>query len=348
MRALAERNGHSTLAKEVAMTTKNQVLDGDKWKEIIREYQNPNFLKATGQVFTSVIPYLGMMVLMYFTLNISYWLTLLLAIPTGGFAVRTFIVFHDCGHQSFWGSKNKRANDITGVITGILTFTPYHIWRRNHAKHHATVGKLDQRGKGDVWMLTTEEWEGANQWKRLAYRIYRFPLILFTLGAWLNIIVFQRFPIGKLDRQDKRSILITDLVLAIIIVLVCMLIGLKAYLLVHIPAMMIAASAGVWLFYVQHQFPGAYWARGREWKYIRACMEGSSFYQLPRLLQFFTGNIGFHHIHHLSHLIPNYRLEDCLNEHPELAVKPISLKDTLALLRIRLWDESKNIYVGIP
>jgi omega-6 fatty acid desaturase (delta-12 desaturase) len=169
---------------------------------------------------------------------------------------------------------------------------------------------------------------------------------LFTIGAWLSIIVFQRLPIGKLDRQEKRSILITDLVLAIIIVLVSMLIGLRAYLLVQIPAMMIAASVGVWLFYVQHQFPGSYWARDCEWKYIRACMEGSSFYQLPRLLQFFTGSIGFHHLHHLSHLIPNYRLEDCSTEHPELAVKPITLKDTLALLRIRLWDESKNIYVG--
>jgi acyl-lipid omega-6 desaturase (Delta-12 desaturase) len=330
------------------MTTKNQVLEGGKWKEIVREYQSPNFLKATGQIFTSVIPYLGMMVLMYFTLGISYWLTLLLAIPTAGFAVRTFIIFHDCGHQSFWGSKNKRANDITGVITGILTFTPYHIWRRAHAKHHATVGKLDQRGKGDVWMLTTDEWEGANQWKRLAYRTYRFPLILFTIGAWLNILVFQRVPIGKLDRQDKTSILLTDLALAIIILLVCMLIGVKAYLLVQLPAMMIAASAGVWLFYVQHQFPGAYWARGREWKYIRACMEGSSFYKLPRVFQFFTGSIGFHHIHHLSHLIPNYRLEDCFNEHPELAIKPITLKDTLALSRIRLWDESIKTYVGFP
>lgn len=330
------------------MTTKSQTLDGGEWKEIVKAYQKPDLLRATGQIFTSVVPYIGMMALMVFSLDISLWLTLLLAIPTAGFAVRTFIIFHDCGHQSFWGSKNRTANDITGVITGILTFTPYHIWRRSHAKHHATVAKLDQRGKGDVWMLTTDEWEGASQWKRLGYRVYRFPLILFTIGAWLNIIVFQRLPLGKLDRQDKRSILITDLALAILIALVIWLIGWKAYVLVHIPAMMIAASAGVWLFYVQHQFPGAYWARGREWKYIRACMEGSSYYRLPRLLQFFTGNIGFHHLHHLSHLIPNYRLEDCLNEHPELAVKPITLKDTLALLRIRLWDERLNAYVGFP
>jgi len=324
-----------------------QNLQNVKWIEIIRNYQVPDLNQAVGQILTSVVPYIGLMILMVFTIKISYW-TLLLVIPAGGFAIRTFIIFHDCGHQSFFGAKNKRANDVLGVITGILTFTPYHFWRRAHAKHHATVAKLDQRGKGDVWMLTVDEWNEASRWKKLAYRVYRNPLVLFTVGAWFNIIVAQRIPFPGMDPQDKRSILLTDLALLVIAVSISLVIGWRAYLLIQIPVMMIAASVGVWLFYVQHQFPGAYWARKDEWDYLTACLEGSSFYKLPDVLRFFTGNIGFHHLHHLSHLVPNYHLPRLSREQPEFAVQPITLRDTRKLLDIRLYDESTRSYVGYP
>ncbi len=325
-----------------------QDIEINNWIDIVRQYQAPDFSKVIGQILTSIIPYLGLMILMYFTLGISYWWTLLLAVPAAGFAVRTFIIFHDCGHQSFFGSKNKRANDILGVITGILTFTPYHFWRRAHAKHHATVAKLDQRGKGDVWMLTVDEWNEANKWKKLAYRVYRNPLILFTIGAWINMLVAQRIPFPGMAPQDKRSILLTDLALLVIAVSVSLLIGWKSYLLIQLPVILLALSIGVWLFYIQHQFPGAYWARDDDWDYLTACMQGSSYYQLPEIMRFFTGNIGFHHLHHLSHLVPNYHLPLLLTEHPELAVKPITLWDTRKLLGIRLYDEAQAMYVGYP
>ena len=193
-----------------------QDIQNVNWIEIIRKYQVPDQNKAIGQLFSSIVPYIGLMILMVFSIRFSYW-TLLLVIPAAGFAVRTFIIFHDCGHQSFFGAKNKRANDVLGVITGILTFTPYHFWRRAHAKHHATVAKLDQRGKGDVWMLTVDEWNGASKWKKLTYRIYRNPLVLFTIGAWINMIILQRIPLPGMDPQDKRSILLTDLALLLIL-----------------------------------------------------------------------------------------------------------------------------------
>jgi omega-6 fatty acid desaturase (delta-12 desaturase) len=317
------------------------------WREIIRRYQVPDINQAVGQILTSVVPYIGLMILMVFTIRISYW-SLLLAIPAAGFAVRTFIIFHDCGHQSFFGAKNKRANDLLGVITGLLTFTPYHFWRRAHAKHHATVAKLDQRGKGDVWMLTVDEWNEASKWKKFTYRVYRNPLVLFTVGAWINMIIAQRIPFPGMDPQDKRSILLTDLALLLIAITFSLVFGWKAYLLIQIPVMMLASSIGVWLFYVQHQFPGAYWARKGDWDYLTACLQGSSFYKLPEVLRFFTGNIGYHHLHHLSHLIPNYHLPRLSREQPELAVQPITLKDTGKLLAIRLYDEARQSYVGYP
>ena len=290
------------------MDTYVQSLEKVNWIEMVRKYQAPDFQKAVSQIITSVVPYIGMMILLYFTIDISYWWALLLVVLTGGFAVRTFIIFHDCGHQSFFGSKNKKANDILGVITGILTFTLYHFWRRAHAKHHATVAKLDHRGSGDVWMMTLDEWNEVSTLKKFTYRVYRYPLILFTIGAWGNMIVAQRIPFPSMDPQDKRSILLTDLALLVTGLFSSLIIGWKAYLLIQIPVMMVASSIGVWLFYIQHQFPGAYWARDNEWDYLKACMQGSSYYQLPEVLRFFTGNIGFHHLHHLSHLVPNYHL----------------------------------------
>ncbi len=325
-----------------------QSFEKVNWIEMVRKYQAPDYSKAVGQIFTSALPYMAIMILMYFTLGISYWWVLLLAFLAGGFAVRTFIIFHDCGHQSFFGSKNKKANDILGVITGILTFTPYHFWRRAHAKHHATVAKLDHRGNGDVWMMTVDEWNEANKWKKFTYRVYRNPLILFTIGAWLNMIVAQRIPFPGMDPQDRKSILLTDITLLVIGLSTSLIIGWKAYLLIQIPVMMVASSIGVWLFYIQHQFPGAYWARDNEWDYLTACMQGSSYYQLPEVLRYFTGNIGFHHLHHLSHLVPNYHLPTFAIEQPALAVEPITLWDTRKLMGIRLYDEAEGVYVGCP
>lgn len=331
------------------MNTESNILIGGNWKEIVKRYRKYDVSKNIEQLATSVLPYLGIMVLMYFSLDYSYWLTLLLGIVAGGFAVRTFIIFHDCGHGSFFGPKNNQWNNIVGKITGVLTFTPYLHWKRSHARHHVTVADLDKRGEGDMMLMTLKEWEQASGIKRVGYWIYRQPLILFTIGAWLNILVFQRFWFGAMDRKDKLSVLTTNLALVIIIAIVSMIVGFKNYLLIQLPPMMVAASVGVWLFYVQHQFPNAYWARTDEWNKMDACLKGSSYYKLPKALQWITGNIGFHHIHHLDSLIPNYELERCTNENPEFQVNPpVTIKMGMQALGYRLWDEENKEYVGFP
>jgi omega-6 fatty acid desaturase (delta-12 desaturase) len=280
---------------------------------------------------------------MVLSLDVSYWLTLLLSIPTAGFLVRIFIIFHDCGHGSFFASR--RANDLVGAFTGVLTFTPYHRWRRAHAVHHATAGDLDRREMGDVWTMTVMEYIEAPAVRRLGYRLYRNPVIMFTLGSWLSFLVFQRFWYRE-GKRERNSVLWTNLALLFIVVVASFTIGLKAYLLVQLPVLFLAATAGVWLFYVQHQFEGVYWERHENWDYMDAALRGSSFYKLPRLLQWFSGNIGFHHIHHLSPRIPNYNLEQCHNENPLFHIEPVTLRSSLNSLGFRLYDEEHRRLVG--
>jgi len=314
------------------------------WRKILAQYQNPDAWRSWWQVINSVIPFLGMWVVMYFSLQVSYWLTLLLAIPTAGFMVRTFIIFHDCGHGSFF--KSQKWNDIVGFVTGVLTFTPYYHWKHDHAIHHATAGNLDRRGVGDVKTLTVEEYLALPWWKKIGYRIMRNPLILFTVGSFIVFVFTHRFWGPGAGRRERASVLWTNLALAIILSLLMVFLGWKEVLLVHVPILLIACSAGVWLFYVQHNFEGTYWERRDNWDFLKAGLEGSSFYKLPAVLNWFTGNIGFHHIHHLAPKIPNYKLPKVYKENPLFQVEPLTILRSLKSLGFRLWDEKTKRMVG--
>jgi omega-6 fatty acid desaturase (delta-12 desaturase) len=282
---------------------------------------------------------------MYFTLSVSYWLTLAMAPLAAGFLVRIFIISHDCGHGSFF--RSQKANNIVGPIAATMVFTPYGSWRYRHAVHHATAGNLDRRNMGDIWTLTAEEYLKAPFWKRLSYRLYRNPLILFFLGPFYYFVISNRYPSRNATQRERRSILKTNLALAAIVLLASLTIGLKAYLMIQLPIILFAGTAGAWLFYVQHQFEGVYWERTPRWNYVTQAIEGSSFYRLPKILQWFSGNIGFHHVHHLSPLIPNYFLERCHREQPLFRkAKEITLLTGLRSLKYRLWDEDRRQLIG--
>ena len=293
----------------------------------------------------TIVPYLGLWYLMYLCLSVSYWLVVPLAILAGAFMVRTFIIFHDCGHGSFL--KSKLANAVVGCLTGVLTLTPYYQWRWEHAIHHSSSGDLDRRGTGDVWTLTVEEYLQASRWKKFAYRLARNPCVLFVLAPLVLFLVINRVPNSRAPRRERLSVHWTNLAVVWIAGGLIWVFGWKAYLIIQLTVLMVAGSAGVWLFYVQHQFEGVYWARNDNWDYATAALQGSSFYKLPKLLQWFTGNIGFHHIHHLSPRIPNYNLEKCHDAEPLFqAVKPITLLGSLKSFTFRLWDEQRHRLVG--
>lgn len=310
----------------------------------VARYQRADLRHSIWQLANSLGPYLALWYLMFLSLRVSYLLTLLLALPTAGFMVRIFIIFHDCGHGSFF--KSRQANDIVGIITGVLTFTPYYRWRHDHAIHHATAGDLDRRGVGDVPTLTVREYLALPGWRRFIYRFWRHPLILFTIGSFVMFTVIQRLPAPGGGRREQWSVHATNLALAGLISLLIYLMGWQAYLLIQIPVLLIAAAAGVWLFYVQHNFEGTYWQHHEQWDFVTAALHGSSFYRLPIVLQWFTGNIGFHHIHHLGPRIPNYFLAKCYRENPILHVKPLTLLSSLRSLHLRLWNEETNQIVG--
>jgi omega-6 fatty acid desaturase (delta-12 desaturase) len=319
-------------------------LDHRTIKQILSRYQTPIPWRSLMQLATSIIPFVAIWVVMVWSLEVSYALTLVLSVFAAGFAARTFIIFHDCGHGSFFSSQ--RANDITGIITGLFTFTPYYRWRRDHAVHHATAGDLDRRGTGDVMTLTVDEYLALPTWRRRYYAFFRHPITLFTFGAFLVFTVGHRFSSTVSGRKERLGVWYTNLLLAGIISLLIYLVGWKAFLLIQVPITFISASAGVWLFYVQHNFEGTYWERHSNWDFFKAGLIGSSFYKLPSILQWFTGNIGFHHIHHIGSHIPNYLLEKCYRENPELQVPPMTIRKSLNCLRLRLWDEKERRMVG--
>ena len=316
------------------------------WKKIVTRYQRPALRHSVWQIVNTLVPYAVLWYLMYRSLAVSYWLTVPLAIVAAGFLVRAFIIFHDCGHGSFF--KSRRANDIWGFITGVLTFTPYYLWRWEHAIHHASSGDLERRGTGDVWTLTVQEYLEASRWKRFAYRLARNPVVLFVIAPMFLFLVRQRFPAsGKPSRRERDSVHWTNLALLAVAAAMSTIFGLKAYVIIQVSVLAMAGSAGVWLFYVQHQFEGVYWERGQEWDYAMAALKGSSFYKLPKVLQWFSGNIGFHHIHHLSPAIPNYNLEKCHKAEPLFqTVKPVTLLRSLKSFTFRLWDERHHRLVG--
>ncbi|MFQ5709710.1 MAG: fatty acid desaturase [bacterium] len=315
------------------------------WRKIVAQYEHPSVWRSGWQVVNSLFLYFLFWYLMYLSLNISYWLTLALAIPAAGLLVRSFIILHDCGHGSFF--KSQKVNVILGGVVGVLTFTPFYYWRHDHAVHHATAGDLDRRIVGDIWTMTVKEYLASSPWKRFAYRLYRNPLVMFGLGPIFLFLITYRFARPAANKRERHSVYRTSLVILGIGVLMSVTIGLRNYVLVQLPIMMIASSAGVWMFYVQHQFEEVYWERHENWDYVAVALQGSSFYKLPKVLQWFTGNIGFHHIHHLSPRIPNYYLEKCYKENPMFQrMKQITLRSSLKTLSLRLWDEDSRKLVG--
>lgn len=315
------------------------------WKQIVARYQKSSTGRAVWQMVNSFVPYVGLWFLMYFTRSVSWWLTVPLAVLTGAMLVRTFIIFHDCGHGSFFSSA--KANHILGAITGVMTFTPYYHWRWEHAIHHSSSGDLDRRGMGDIWTLTVQEYLESSRWRRFAYRLARNPVVLFVVAPMFVFLIQQRVPKLRAPTRERYSVYWTNLALGSIAAGLIALFGLKAYLIIQLTLLATAGAAGVWLFYVQHQFEGVYWERNENWDYAEAALKGSSFYKLPKVLQWLSGNIGFHHIHHLSPRIPNYHLEKCHDAEPLFqTVKPVTLIGSLKSLTFRLWDERRRRLVG--
>ena len=320
-------------------TINNHQANDHSWQKLIMKYNQPDLRKSIWQILNSLLPYLFLWYLMVQSLQISYWITLLLTLIASGFLIRLFIIFHDCGHGSFF--KSKKANDIVGMIFGILAFTPYYKWHNQHSGHHATTVNLDKRGIGDVWTLTVDEYLNASKWKRFFYKAFRNPFIMFTVGPLFMILVQNRFSKKSMVPKERWNVYFTNLVLLLIAIGMSFLIGLKAYLLIQIPLILISHVIGLWLFYIQHQFEDVSWNRSGNWDYKTAAIEGSSYLKLPAILQWFTGNIGFHHVHHLSPRIPNYNLSRCHNENTMFSdVKPVRLISTFKALTLSLWDEA--------
>ena len=312
---------------------------------LMAAFQKASPRRARWQVMNSFIPYVALWYAMYHALVVSYWLMLPIAILAAGFLARIFIIFHDCGHSSFF--KSRAANNVMGAIAGLLNLTPYRHWRWQHALHHGTAGNLDKRGAGDIWTLTVQEFRDASRWTRLMYCLTRNPIILFVIAPLYLFVIHQRFASSSAPARERRSVRRTNWVLLLVTLVMSAFIGLKSFLLIQLTVTAIAGALGLWLFYVQHQFEGAYWERSPDWSYTRAALQGSSFYKLPRVLQWFTGNIGYHHIHHLSPRVPNYFLQKCHEAIPECRrIKPLTLFSSLNCLTYRLWDEQRKMFVG--
>lgn len=331
----------------MAKTSDGSPYEG--WQQIVKTYTEPNLRKSIWQVINSFGGLFLSFGLMYLALvTVGYWLALVLAIPTAGFLVRVFIIQHDAGHGSFF--KSKKWNNVVGGVAGVFTLTPYNLWRKTHSIHHAHHAELEERGIGDVWTLTVEEYMNASRWKRIGYRAFRNPLFLFVLAPALNFVVAQRFPLGtkaNWKTGERASVWLTNLGIAVLLTVLSLLIGLWPTIILTMSVMVIAASTGTWLFYVQHQFERTYWEHTPQWDYTLAAMEGSSYYQLPKVLQWFTGNIGFHHIHHLSPRIPNYNLEACHKENELFQrVAHLSVLDSIKTASLALWDEERRRLVS--
>ena len=314
-----------------------------KWRAILGPYGGADLRRSLTQILTSVVPLFIFWYAAYRALSVGYWLTLILAVPTAGFVMRLFLIQHDCGHGSFF--KSQKVADFVGFWLGVATLTPYRYWRKTHAYHHAHSGDLGFRGLGDVDTITVSEYHEKTFLGRLRYRLYRHPFVLLGLGGFFVFALKHRFPwdIPRRWKREWASVWKTNAALAAILVLAGLTIGLKAAMLVHLPVLMVTGTVGVWLFYVQHQFEDTYWKEHTDWSYFEAGLEGSSYLVLPKPLQWVTASIGIHHIHHLSARIPNYRLQQCLDENPQLQhVTRITIWDGLKTLRLALWDEDSR------
>ncbi len=322
-------------------------LEARRWTQILARYRQPSNGRSIVEIGITIVPLVALWLLVWATLDLGYGLSLLLAVPAAGFLVRLFMIQHDCSHGAFF--RHRLANDWVGRVIGVLTLTPYGFWQRTHAIHHATSGNLDRRGFGDVKTLTVREYRARSLWGRLSYRLYRHPLVMFGVGPAYLFFLKHRIPVG-LMRGGWRpwlSTMSTNFAIAVIAAVLIWLIGIKAFLLVHLPIMLLAASVGVWLFYVQHQFEQTTWEDDVDWNLHEAALHGSSHYDLPAILRWFTANIGVHHIHHLCSRIPYYRLPRALRDHPELrGVGRLTLLQSFRCVRLVLWDERQRRLVS--
>lgn len=304
----------------------------------IEKYQKPSVGRSIWQIVNTFIPYVGLWVLTVYSLSVSYWLTAFLILLAAGFLVRLFIIFHDCGHGSYF--RSQKANRIVGMFFGILAFTPYDKWHNRHMRHHGTVGNLDKRGVGDVWTMTKEEYQASDTWNRVKYRIYRNPLVMFGIGSLYVFLIQNRLTQKDMTRKEKLNIYFTNAALLILFTGMSLVIGFGTFVILQLSILYIAAISGLWLFYLQHQYEDVAWFRNKEWNYRTVALEGSSFVKFPKLLQWFSGNIGFHHIHHLNARIPNYYLNTCYLENSVFKeVKPVTFIRSIKSLKLRLWDE---------
>ena len=318
------------------------------WVGALNRFEKPSPRKVAIQLLDTLPPYLGMVALMYLTMtwHLPYIVTLLIALPAGAFLMRLFIIFHDCGHGSYVASE--LGQKIIGNVLGVVTFTAFADWRRSHGIHHSSAGNLDRRGVGDVWTMTMEEYAASSPTRRWWYRVFRNPFVMFGLGPFFSFLIIHRWPTPGSNRNQFFSVMLTNLALAGIVVACSLTVGIKDYLLIQLPILLLGGAGGVWLFYIQHQFDPSYWARTEGWESMAAAMRGSSFYKLPRVLQWISGNIGFHHIHHLRPRIPNYNLQQCLNETPELQLPdPLRLWPSLMSVHLKVWDERKKILLTL-
>jgi omega-6 fatty acid desaturase (delta-12 desaturase) len=315
------------------------------WRETLAPYAKPRVGRSVIDIATSVVPYLALSVAMYLLIDVSYLLSLAVAVPAAGFLVRTYILFHDCTHGSFMPSK--RANSWLGIVFGMLVFSNYASWRHSHAVHHATAGDLDRRGEGDVPTMTVAEYHALPLKGRLFYRLFRNPLVMFGLGPIFALVVQPRLVSRSARPRIKRNVMGTNVALVLLVGALCWLMGWQDYLLVQGPTVMLAGAAGIWLFYVQHQFEDVYWENTDGWSYADAALQGSSYLKLPKVLQFFSGNIGLHHVHHLSARIPNYNLQRAHDENPIFHDVPtLSLMDGIRCVGLKLYDEERGRLVS--
>lgn len=319
-----------------------------RWARILTRYREPSHGRSIFEIAVTLVPFAGFWALAWTATRFGYWeLSLLLSTLAAGFLVRLFMIQHDCGHGAFF--RRRLANDWLGRVIGVLTLTPYDVWRRDHAVHHAGAGNLDRRGIGDIDTLTVREYRALSYWGRLRYRSYRHPFVLFGIGPVYLFVLRHRFPVGLIGSRWQAWVgaMATNLATAAVIAALIWLIGIGPFLLVHLPITVLAASAGVWLFYVQHQFERTYWAHDGEWSHNEAALHGSSHYDLPAILRWLTANIGVHHVHHLCSRIPYYRLPQALRDHPDLrGVSRLTLAQSLGCVRLVLWDEARRRMVS--
>lgn len=314
-------------------------------RKSVAPFASSDTKKSIIQLINSIVPFIMLWFLSYQSLQISVWLSLAISVIAAGFVIRIFIIFHDCTHMSFF--KNAKANRVFGTITGIITHFAFEKWKRDHSIHHATSSNLDKRGTGDVWVMTVEEYKEATFWGRLSYRLYRTPIVLFGLGPVYLFLISNRFNRKGAKRKERLNTYLINISIAVIYALLIWAIGWQAFLIIQLPILFIAGAAGIWLFYVQHQFEDSYFENEEEWDYVKAAVDGSSYYKLPKVMEWLTGSIGYHHVHHLSPRVPNYNLEKAHESTPPLhKATTITLKTSLQSIRFRLYDQASRSFIS--